>query len=230
MVDLRRGEAVHGVAGNRLQYRAVASVSGDPLAVVTAYTRFGCRRIYIADLDAIEIAAPPSPWITKIAAAVATETQLMVDVGWRGNEDSPIRQHIAGLAQSQPAIQWIAASESARDSTTVERLAECVGPASVWLGLDYAANDWISPAMSETEWLAAGERASVDGCVVLDVRSVGSHSGPTMLAKCRELAVRYPQWRLISGGGVRTPTDAHAVIDSGCEACLVATAIHPLIF
>ena len=64
VIDLQAGQAVHGIAGNRSQYRAVEQFSGTILqdhaingqatALLDCYWREGLRQFYVADLDALQ--------------------------------------------------------------------------------------------------------------------------------------------------------------------------------
>ncbi len=227
VIDLRRGEAVHGIAGNRDKYAAIPFVKGDAIRLSLAYVHFGLRRLYVADLDAIENASAPSGLIERIADTISSEANLFVDVGWRGNEDRLVRQRIESLARSYGNIHWIATAETALAPDAVEQLSRLVGSENVWVGLDYSSSRWMSRVVSEADWLTTSERAEVRGAIVLDLSSVGTCSGPITLTKCRELASRFPNWRLVSGGGVRNATDLLALMASGCEGCLIATAIQP---
>ena len=70
VIDLKAGEAVHAVRGERERYRPL----GDPLALAR---RFGLDELYVADLDAITGGAVQ----TEIIAALAREARVMVDAG-----------------------------------------------------------------------------------------------------------------------------------------------------
>jgi phosphoribosylformimino-5-aminoimidazole carboxamide ribotide isomerase len=43
---------------------------------------------------------------------------------------------------------------------------------------------------------------------------------------CRELRGVYPQLELLTGGGVRNVGDLRQLVASGCDAVLVASALH----
>jgi phosphoribosylformimino-5-aminoimidazole carboxamide ribotide isomerase len=62
--------------------------------------------------------------------------------------------------------------------------------------------------------------------IVLDVAAVGTGRGVPTLPLCRELAARFPQLRLITGGGLRTTQDLLALNGEPLDAVLVATALH----
>jgi phosphoribosylformimino-5-aminoimidazole carboxamide ribotide isomerase len=61
---------------------------------------------------------------------------------------------------------------------------------------------------------------------VLDLAGVGMDAGVAALALCRQLRQKHPQLELISGGGVRGREDLHALAEAGCNAALVASALH----
>ena len=62
--------------------------------------------------------------------------------------------------------------------------------------------------------------------IVLDLASVGVGRGPSVLGLCQRLRARHPDIQLISGGGVRTITDARSLLAAGCNSVLVASALH----
>ncbi|MEX2558660.1 MAG: HisA/HisF-related TIM barrel protein, partial [Pirellulales bacterium] len=54
----------------------------------------------------------------------------------------------------------------------------------------------------------------------------GMDAGVAALALCRELRQRHQQLELVSGGGVRGLQDLRALAEAGCDAALVASALH----
>ncbi|OUT56475.1 MAG: hypothetical protein CBB71_17900 [Rhodopirellula sp. TMED11] len=64
VIDLQAGKAVHGIAGNRDQYRNVKqfdgaktqdhAINGQATALIDCYWREGLRQFYVADLDALQ--------------------------------------------------------------------------------------------------------------------------------------------------------------------------------
>ena len=61
---------------------------------------------------------------------------------------------------------------------------------------------------------------------VVDLAGVGVGQGVPTLDLCRRLRAAYPKLELISGGGVRGVDDLKALRDAGCDAALVASALH----
>ena len=60
----------------------------------------------------------------------------------------------------------------------------------------------------------------------LDLARVGVAEGIATGALCRTLLQRFPNLRLITGGGVRSVDDLRAAEALGVEAVLVASALH----
>jgi phosphoribosylformimino-5-aminoimidazole carboxamide ribotide isomerase len=67
---------------------------------------------------------------------------------------------------------------------------------------------------------------SVRSMIVLDLAGVGVGQGVPTLDLCRRLRAKYPKLELVSGGGVRGVDDLKALRDAGCDAALVASALH----
>ncbi len=62
--------------------------------------------------------------------------------------------------------------------------------------------------------------------IVLDLADVGVHRGPRTLTLCRKLRAARPDLELITGGGIRDGDDLNHVACSGCDAAMIASALH----
>ena len=62
--------------------------------------------------------------------------------------------------------------------------------------------------------------------IALDLAAVGVDGGPQAIEICRKIRELHPAIELISGGGVRTAADLCAFDNAGCNAVLIATALH----
>ena len=124
----------------------------------------------------------------------------------------------------------VAALESSADPRALNAVYEVLGPERGIFSLDLAQ----SRPLAAAGWGDAGpeELASIAWgigfrrLIVLDLARVGSGEGPGVEALCRTLRDRYPALELIAGGGVRGPEDLQRLADCGCDAALVATALH----
>ena len=61
---------------------------------------------------------------------------------------------------------------------------------------------------------------------VLDLTRVGVAAGPVTSKTCCALRAQHDWCELISGGGVRNVDDLRALERAGCDAALIATALH----
>jgi phosphoribosylformimino-5-aminoimidazole carboxamide ribotide isomerase len=132
VIDLRGGQAVHAVAGDRARYRAVPFCSGSVAELVRHYQRLGVKAFYLADLDAIGGGDPDVATIHAVCRSAAA-TEVVADVGWRGDESAAKRAAIERLSASCPALRWIAATETCRSALAIDELAELVSPARTLL-------------------------------------------------------------------------------------------------
>ena len=63
--------------------------------------------------------------------------------------------------------------------------------------------------------------------IVLDLADVGMSGGTRTLAICRRLRQQFGSTvEITAGGGVRDTRDLAALQDAGCDAALVASALH----
>lgn len=224
VIDLRRGRAVHAVAGERDRYAPVGTaagvrIDGDPATLARAYAeRLGVRELYVADLDAIVDGRPNDAAIDAIASV---GSPLWLDAGVASTEAAArvaaLRVHtvIVGL---ETLTSWRSLGE----------IVEALGGHRVAFSLDLRhgrpmgmlADDWLPERIAAR---AAG--AGVGTLVVLDLARVGAGAGldAGMLARVRDAV---PSVRLAAGGGVRGPGDLEQLAAAGCDAALVATALH----
>jgi len=227
VLDLKAGQAVHAVRGQRDSYAPVRSVlaeSAEPLALARAFVdRLGARECYVADLDAIAGVGDHGPVIRALASlgldvwldagtATAAEVEQARDVGAArvivGTETLRDPGDLAGMVRTRegsPAPACVL-SLDLRDGRLLGGSPEVarLGPAG----------------LSAMAW-GAGIRAFI----VLDLARVGSGEGPRLDA-ARALRRAFPAAEVLIGGGVRDHTDLDALASEGFHGALVATALH----
>jgi phosphoribosylformimino-5-aminoimidazole carboxamide ribotide isomerase len=226
VVDLMQRQVVRGVAGKRSEYRPIASPlasSADPARIAAAFVEhFGIREIYVADLDAIGGAEPAR----DVYRALARHAQhLWLDAGL----SDPRRA--ASIIGEAAVHRLIVGLESISGWQPFHALFELIGPEKFVFSLDLIdgrvlsqSHDWMrwSPLKIALEAVRRGTRH----LIVLDLAGVGVSEGPRALELCRSIRAAAPHVELISGGGVRGMDDVQALADAGCDAALVATALH----
>jgi len=230
VLDLQRGQVVRAVGGRRREYRPVCSClahDSAPRSIAAALVeQFGFHTAYVADLDAISGAVPDWRSLDEIAAS---GLRLLVDAGLRDYERSG---DICGQLLSCPYVTGtIVALESVADERSLRRFAQQLGAARAVFSVDLrqgrplttcAAWETQSPLELATLAVEAGFRR----LVVLDLAAVGMSGGPALIETCRAIRRAQPQIELNSGGGVRDAADVRQLLDAGCDAVLVASALH----
>ena len=227
VIDLRGGRAVHAVAGERDRYAPLAAaagvrVEGDAAALARIYVeQLGLREVYVADLDAILDRRPPNAVITDIASVAA---RTWVDAGVRSVED-------ARALLARGAGQAIVALETLPSWTALGSIVDAIGTDRVAFSIDLRNGQPLSPSGADVNETSA-ERIAVravdrgaGALLVIDLARVGVGAGIDLdvLRRVRAMA---PHVSLVAGGGVRGAGDLDGLADAGCDAALVATALH----
>jgi phosphoribosylformimino-5-aminoimidazole carboxamide ribotide isomerase len=231
VIDLMNGQVVRAVAGHRSEYRPIYSlISADPRPATVARAlvdRFGFETVYVADLDAIQGGKPNvEAWETIKNAGL----KLWLDAGTGG----PQRYSEIGQLLLEREVQGsvVVALETLQDPYDDRWWDETPGSAfPAIFSLDL--KDGV-PLRQPFVWtkLSAIEiaRAAYDLCfrdmIVLDLADVGIGQGTRTLQLCMQLTTELNDVRVIAGGGVRGIDDLKALADVGCDAALVASALH----
>lgn len=224
VLDVKNGEAVHAVAGDRSRYRPVESVlasTSDPLALARGFRdRLGLNEVYLADLDAIEGAEPA--W-ELYRALLRDDFALMVDAGIRD-------RHLALALRETGVRSVVAALETLAGPERIPDLVEAVGPRWLVLGLDLKEGRPLGDprvwGMRDAASIAAAALSKgVTRFLVLDLSRVGTGSGPP-LEPVKAVAARCAAAQVLAGGGIRHPADLRALASAGASMALVATALH----
>ena len=209
VIELKRGEAVRAVAGNRADYRPLATPlcpDGDALTCVGGYlSLYPFTRMYIADLDAIEGGAPQEGVLREIGAAFP-QLELWVDAGF----DSPkAAADWASLKLGRPVL----GSESLKEALPSRRIEGI-------LSLDFRGERFLGPPtlLSDPEsWPAE--------IIVMCLHDVGTGSGPD-IARLTRIIQRAGSRRVYAAGGVRHRADLEALARAGITGALIASALH----
>lgn len=224
VLDISAGRVVRGVAGKRDAYQPVDSRLGADAGVLTiaeGFRReFDLRRLYVADLDAIERDCPNLDAYRHLAGA---GFELLIDAGLRDLDrarhlfDAGAHAVIAGL-ETSPGPQHVA------------RLISEFGADRVLFSLDLQQGQ---PLTGSPEWgdnpFEIGRHLidiGVRRLIVLDLAGVGVASGVSTLGLCLRFREYADRLELITGGGVRDVDDLQSLARAGIDAALVASALH----
>jgi phosphoribosylformimino-5-aminoimidazole carboxamide ribotide isomerase len=235
VIDLKRGQVVHGVAGQRETYRPITSQlvgSISPPKVAKAICDFvSVPDVYVADLDAI---AGDAPEWNNYAAISNTGVEIWLDAGT--GDSGRVRDVLAREPRVRSVIIALESLVSLRSlasmiSEVFDHQANDFRPGRLVFSLDLQANvpvtrDPYARKLSAETIASFAIDAGIQSMIVLDVAEVGGSRGATTVDLCRKVKARYPNLELISGGGVRDMRDVQRFVDAGCDRVLVATALH----
>ncbi|WZP00004.1 HisA/HisF-related TIM barrel protein [Isosphaeraceae bacterium EP7] len=227
VLDLKGGQAVHAVAGNRAHYRPIRGrlhQGSDPIGLSLAYRdSLGLEDLYLADLDAIEGQAPSYSLYHEISRL---GINLWVDAGLAGPGpvlallDAGVRTIVAGL-------------ESLGSPLDLAEIVQTAGAGRVAFSLDLRdgapivapGSAWREPGNPDSITREAVE-AGVGHVIVLDLARVGLGRGTGASDLIRRLSPSLPGVRWVAGGGVAGVEDLDELGRAGAVGALVGTALH----
>jgi phosphoribosylformimino-5-aminoimidazole carboxamide ribotide isomerase len=215
VVDIRNGLAVRARAGDRANYRPLASpLVKSPQPVEAVRGLLGLhpfRALYVADLDAIERGAANAEAVAAMAAA-APGTEIWLDAGFATEAAA-----VAALGIGAGRVVIGSESQRVEDPGLARRLADAGRP--VALSLDFRDGFVGPPALAEDPALWPGV------LIVMTLARVGSAAGPD-LDRLRSIRERAGERRVYAAGGVRGAEDLEALAAAGMAGVLVASALH----
>ncbi len=231
VLDLIGGRAVHARGGQRSTYAPVRAAGGVPIAgdarslARTYRDVLGVRELYAADLDAIQGGAPQRELVADLTAC---GVPLWLDAGVEDAEG-------ARAARALGAAHVVVGLETLGGRDALAQICAAVGGAHVAFSLDLREGaPLLAPGLARAlpdhdaspEALAAwAADAGVGAVIVLDLARVGTGAGVD-LALLRQVRAAAPGVTLLAGGGVRGPADLAQLAAAGCDAALVASALH----
>jgi phosphoribosylformimino-5-aminoimidazole carboxamide ribotide isomerase len=226
VLDIKNGTVVHGLAGQRNEYKPVRSIlfpegSADPFGVLDAFVeKLGITNIYIADLDSLEKRGDNFSLIGELKKKFP-EIEFMVDGGFTRYEDIE-NTLTAGIDRV------VIATESL---TTMKLLAdlENLGYERFICSLDFMGEQFVFLAADEQErspraFIEKLADMGLNTFILLDVAMVGTGTG--IRSDFLKLRSRFPKQNFITGGGVKDFNDAMHLKEAGFDGLLLATSLH----
>ena len=232
VLDLRGGRAVHARGGDRSRYAPLISraapdaASGDAVAIAAAFAALGARRIYVADLDAIEGRAPQESLVRECARAGLDHggAQIWLDAGIARSADAARWGSVPGVERIIVGLESVAGMDVVADVVRVVR------PLRVAFSLDLrnGAPQARSTTLAREAPLAlqqAAVRAGASAVLLLDLARVGSGAGVDEALAGRMVARAGPA-ELIVGGGVGDLDAVRRLAVLGVHGVLIGSALH----
>ncbi len=214
VMDMRNGEAVHAVRGEREKYKPVQSRICDSSAPMDIISKLMPREVYIADLDRLQHLGNNFELIKRISA----KTKTMVDTGAENMDDVEKCLGIADIA--------ILGTETA----SLELIKEAAGrfPGKINVSIDIK-NDRVLTKDRKMEiepkkLVKILNKYDIRDIIILDLSKVGTSAGIDMDFLRRIVESAYHN--ILAGGGIRDMDDIHALEKIYVSGALVATAVH----
>lgn len=211
VIDIRRGQVVHAVKGQRQNYRPLRTSlceSNSPEDIVQAFiSSYPFKTIYIADLDAIEGQSNNDQIIEQLHDKFQSVT-FWVDQGISSTielKDPLLRQHVIG-------------SETNISPDILNEIIT-ISP-NIILSLDFQSNTFLGVRnLLQKTGLWPGR------IIIMSLARVGSDNGPDyeLISSLKKTA---GDRKIYVAGGVRHETDLNLLNDMGIDGVLLATALH----
>jgi phosphoribosylformimino-5-aminoimidazole carboxamide ribotide isomerase len=213
VIDLKNGQVVRALMGDRASYRPLVSPlspTSDPLDVVRGVLSVSAfSTLYIADLDAIQRRGNNADGLRRIRDAFP-DLRLWID---NGAADACAVEAVVSAGLGTPVI----GSESQSDA---ELIAEHRDSLRVVLSLDFRGDAFQGPAD-----ILARPALWPRRLIVMTLARVGSVTGPDF-ARLASIRANAGSREIYAAGGVRDAADLQALKRSGISGALVATGLH----
>jgi phosphoribosylformimino-5-aminoimidazole carboxamide ribotide isomerase len=215
VLDLKAGQVVHARAGERAQYKPIATplaAGSEPHAVLAGLMALGpFRRFYIADLDAITGVGDHRGVIADLARR-HREREFWVDAGIATAE--------AALVLAETGAVPVLGTETLAAPSELAAAVQRLGAARVVLSLDYRGERFIGPPDIEAD--AAAWPARV---IVMTLSRIGGSAGPDF-ARLADIRRRAGARHVFAAGGVRDRADLERLAAMELAGVLAASALH----
>jgi len=238
VIDLMNGHVVRGVAGRRSEYRPIEgriAADASPETIARAFVeQFGFRTVYVADLDAIIDGQPNVDAWRQISDA---GLRMWLDAGVGTPKDAlALDERLKDIATGPtiivgleslptPSIVMDLVGDVVRRGTSRFRDIQFAFSLDLAGGRPLTQINWWKemPPIEIARWFV---KFGAQRLIVLDLADVGTGDGTRTLGLCGEIRREFPAIELVAGGGVRGLADLEDLADAGCDAALVASALH----
>ncbi len=215
VLDLSRGLVVHAKKGDRKNYLPIASrlcTSPNPPDVIASMLDFyPFKRIYIADLDALQQQGDNSDTVTAIRQAYP-QLEIWLDTGL-----SLVKYYLEN-PESTP-LRIVLSTESIGSTSTLTACMNHYARHDFIFSIDYRSEKLLGPR----ELLQAQEQWPRD-VLILNLDHVGTGKGINVPAQL-DLSL-FQTHNAYYGGGIKSGNDLHRLKAMGAAGVLLSTALH----
>jgi phosphoribosylformimino-5-aminoimidazole carboxamide ribotide isomerase len=223
VIDVLNGIAVHGVRGERKQYKPLKSVlcpSAEPLEIASAFESLGFSSLYLADLDAILGKTVNLTIYRQIMSRTGLE--LMVDAG------------IADISKAHEVMETgvskiVIGSETLTSLDFVNQSVRAFDEDKVVVSIDQKGGKLLSAseAIMSMDAVSVAQKLASHGVrqlILLDLDRVGTEHGinRTVLKNI----LKNTEVEVLVGGGIRSLKELEELRRLGVYGALVATVLH----
>lgn len=210
VIDIKQGQVVHAVAGERRHYRPLITNQGNtPVDIILAFlSTYAFRTMYIADLDALEQQDYNTQHIERLYGLFQA-VMFWIDQGLPASDT--LQQQITNRTHVIGSETNISAAEL--DQIVIQRR-------DVILSLDFKGNDFQG-----SQSLLENVDSWPSRVIVMNLKQIGTDQGPDYecIRKIKEIA---GSRSIYVAGGVRHQDDLMILNDIGVDGVLVASALH----
>ena len=215
VLDLMSGIAVSGKSGKRDTYQPLETIyskTSDPVEIAISLKRKGFKRIYVADLDAIEGEGSNLEVVSQINHILP----VMLDWGVKD-----FRSFTFALDYAQKVI---VATETLNKWEDLEEILEKYPKERITVSIDVKDGHVLGKNLSTgfDEIKSKLSKLKPEEIILLDISSVGTLNGYN-----QDLLDEFAGMEdsLILGGGI-TPDEIENLTESGISKFLVGNALH----
>lgn len=220
--DIKEGMLVHAVGGTRQNYQPLCTplIPGpEPKKACATLVRFGFRRFYFADLDAITNTRNNFDLVRELVEEYPIEVWL--DAGLTDSERLPL--------QDLSRVSLIAGSETLAGLSHLPDICRRVGASRIVFSLDTRDGEVLTPdpalkGVDPVDLAAQVWDHGIREMILLDLKAVGTRTGLNKKL-LNKLTGRLPEAHFFPGGGL-TLTDIAELKRMNIPGVLTATALY----
>lgn len=226
VIDLKSGQAVHAVAGDRANYKPIQlseSHTGDALALTSFYAARNPVAIYLADLDAIAgKSAQIDHWLEILQLA---HCSLWIDCGIC--DVASLNPFLRFQQRSQSSSHLVIGSETLKTLATLKSITSLLSPKQIILSLDRRNGQPLSRSadLIEESLLHEARAVGIKRVIALDLAGVGTGRAPELLDRWQNIKSKFLDLEWTLGGGIASKGDLDLAEQAGFRNVLSATAI-----